>query len=248
MLQTKLLSYDVEIFNEIPEGTNNPDLATLIPSTAALAIDYDFENVEYFYDDPHMTVETARRLVEKMIKYSEDGYHVYGWNILGFDMPLIAYYSGMLKEVSELSMNAIDPMFLVHCNKGYYLGLDSVLMGCGLETKIHEVKLNDGSMLKEMSGKKAPILWRGREFSAVNEYLGGDVVQPLKLGEYIETNKKMKWTSKAGKPQYVFTDLITTRDAIKLPTVDQSWMSNPKPRSDYYMWMDKSVLSKEGII
>lgn len=242
----QLLSFDIEIYNEIPEGTNNPDLHNLTPSIAALAWNVN-STVEYFWNDPYMTKDESIRLVNRMMEYSQLGYHVYGWNILGFDLPLIAYYSGMIKEVSELAINAIDPMFMVHCYKGYYLGLDSVLVGCGLETKVHSVTLNDKTVFSDMSGKKAPLLWRNGEFSAVMEYLEGDVIQPLKLALFIEQNGFMRWTSKAGKKQMITSKLMTVKECLGLPEQDQSWMTNPKPRKSYLEWMDLEVLNSKGI-
>lgn len=245
---SNLISFDLEIYDELPEGTTNPDLTTIIPSVAAFAINsFELDEVKYFFDIPHMTKETAGIIVNEMLEYHKAGYRVYGWNILGFDLPIMAHYSGMKKEVSMLALNSIDPMFIVHCNKGYYLGLDKVLTGCGLETKIHSVKLNDGSICSDMGGAKAPMLWRNGEHAAVMEYLAGDVVQPLKLADFIDSKGHMTWTSNAGKKQTLRTELITVKDALKLPEVDQSWMSNPKSRKSYLEWMDDGVLEENGI-
>ncbi len=243
-----LVSFGLEIYNEIPEGTQ-PDLRKIIPSVAAYVInEYSADKVNYFFDVPHMTRETSIKIVEKFMEYHEKGnYRVYGWNILGFDLPVLAYYSGMIREVSLLALNCVDPMFIVHCHKGYYLALDKVLAGCSLETKIHSVELNDGSILSDMGGAKAPLLWRNGEHAAVMEYLAGDVIQPLKLADFVASRGYMTWTSNAGRKQTIRTDLISVIDALKLPEVDQSWMTNPKPRKSYLEWMDKDVLDRNGI-
>jgi hypothetical protein len=237
----KLLSYDIEIYNEFPtEG--EVDLADIIPSVAAIGTNKD--DVEFFDDIPYMTKETACRLVNAMMDKYKQGYIPFTWNGLSFDFQLLGKYSGMLEECGILALNSIDGMFIVVANKGFFLGLDKALIGFNLETKRHKVNLNDGTEVTDMSGAKAPAFWRDGEYQAVKDYLYVDVVQPLALAEQIEKQRCIKWTSNAGKPMYFSTPLKTVLECLKMPEVDTSWMTNPKPRSEFYSWIPENIQNK----
>lgn len=236
------LSFDIEIYSEMNDADN---IENLIPSVGAFCTDVD--NVFYYEDDPYMSKETAKRLVKDMIEKTKEGYILFGWNILSFDLRLLAHYSEMFEECGRLALNAVDGMFLVVANKGHMLGLDKVLIGARIETKLHEVELNDGTTLFSMNGSKAPMLWRSKEFAAVKEYLKYDVIQPLKLAKHIEKNKIIKWTSNSGRQNFLKTDLLPVKDALKLPVPDTSWMKEVKQRSDFLNWIPKTVLIEEGV-
>jgi len=135
----KLLSYDIEIWDELPSD-GNVNLKNIIPSVAAIGTCKD--DVEFFDDEPSfMSKETAKKLVDKIMTKYEEGYIPFGHNTLSFDFQLLAHYSGEYEKCGELALNGIDSMFLVVANRGYFLGLDSALKGFGLETKKHTVTL-----------------------------------------------------------------------------------------------------------
>ncbi len=242
-MKKQYLSFDIEICNEMEEG--NDDLTKFVPSVGAFCTDY--ETVSFYEDDPHMSKQTAQKLVFDMIKKAEEGYTLFGWNILSFDLQLLAHYSKMYAECGRLALNSVDGMFLVVAHKGFFLGLDKVLVGSNIETKLHQVTLNDGTTLFSMNGSKAPSLWRNKEFSAVKEYLKYDVFQPLKLAYHIDKTKFIKWTSNSGKPNTLRTEMLTVKEALNLPLPDTSWMTSPKAREDFYKWIPESVLKEEGV-
>lgn len=239
---SKYLSYDIEIFNEIPEG-DKPDFTKIIPSVAAFCTTED--DTKFFYDEPYMTKETAQRLVREMMEYQNSGYKIFTWSGLSFDFRLLSAYSGMVEECAELALNHVDGMFLVMCHNGYRLGLDAALKGAGLETKLHVVTLNDQTVFSEMNGSHAPRLWREGEFSAVKNYLRMDVVQPLKLADTIEKTGIIRWNSKTGRLNLLRTKMLTVREALKLELPDTSWMDNPLTRESFYDWIPQEVLQKE---
>jgi hypothetical protein len=241
---TKYLSYDVEIFNEFAE--NQKGVEGLIPSVAATCTSQ--EDLLYWYDLPCMTPDMAKNLVLFMLSQLEDGFIPFTWNGVAFDFALLAQYSGMVEECAELALNGVDGMLLVTFPNGYFLGLDTALKGAGLQSKTHSVKLNDGTILEEMSGALAPKLWRDGEYEAVKTYLAGDVFRPLELISAIEKNKGIKWTSKSGKPNFVRTNLTLVKDLFKIPAPDTSWMStSPKPRSEFVSWIPREILKKYSI-
>jgi hypothetical protein len=170
------------------------------------------------------------------------------WNGLSFDFRLLGLYSGEIEACAILALNHIDMMFLVTCNKGYYLGLDTALKGMNIESKVHMVTMNDGSILDSMSGQKAPMLWRNGEYEAVKTYLAGDVIQPIKLAQAIQNQGRIFWFSKTGKPQSLYTKLMTVKECFKLPAPDVSWMANPPARMGFVKWIPMEILKKENIV
>jgi hypothetical protein len=238
------LSYDIEIATDLLEGHQTLD--GIVPSVAATCTNKD--DLQYWYDLPVMTPETARGLVTFMMEQYQKGIIPFTWNGTDFDWKLLGQYSGMVNECSELALNSVDGMLLVTFQKGFFLGLDTALSGAGLESKTHEVMLNDKTMFSEMTGSMAPQMWRAGEYEAVKTYLAGDVFRPLELISVIEKNHGIKWISKAGKLNFVWTGLTPVKDLFKLVLPDTSWMaSKPKPRSDFVSWMPPEILEKYNI-
>jgi hypothetical protein len=48
--------------------------------------------------------------------------------------------------------------------------------------------------------------------------------------------------SKTGKPMFLQTPPTHVKDLFRLPLPDTSWMTNPKPRSEFVEWMPKKLL------
>jgi hypothetical protein len=239
----KFLSYDIEIQNELYDETGKElGLEEVIPSIAAYCLD-DLR-VQYFYDDPYMSKETAKKLVFEMMTHYRNGIIPLTWNGTAFDFPLLGLYSGEVEACAELALNHIDMMLIVTFNKGYYLGLDTALKGMGVETKTHIVTLSDSSILDSMSGQKAPMLWRNHEYEAVKTYLAGDVIQPIKLAQAIQNQGRIFWFSKTGKPQSLYTKLMTVKECFSLPLPDTSWMSEPPTRSGFVDWIPIEILRR----
>jgi len=238
-------SFDIELYDDLPES--NPDFSKIRPSVAAYCLN-DLA-VHYFDNAPDpMSKETAQKLVLEMIDNYRKGIIPLTHNGLSFDFKVLSYASTMLEECAFLALNHVDTMFIVTCNKGYFLGLDTLLTGMGVESKLHTVTLNDGTVANEFSGKQAPKFWRDGEINTVKYYLSGDVIQPMKMAWEIEKQNKMFWFSKTGKPQSLYTKLIPVKECFKLPIPDTSWMSNPPARMDFVNWIPKEILEKEKVL
>lgn len=249
-------SYDIEIvedlrLDEVDERgeKKDPDLREYTPSVAAYCTTVD--DTKFFWDEPYMTKETGKKLVNELMDKYREGFLPFGWNTLSFDFQLLAHYTGMYEECGILALNGVDAMFIMVSKKGYYKSLNTALEGANIEAKVKSVRLNDGSILDDMSGAKAPLLWRQGEYNAVKEYLLGDVVQPLKLAHHYVSESKMTWFAKSGRRQSVlFKDgkLLTVKECLELDEPDMSWMDKPKFRFQYYNWIPVEVLHKENVI
>ena len=236
------LSYDVELYNNLEEGPiSYKDMIPSIAATCTVTTD-----LRFWYDIPYITKETSKDLVSFMIDEMRKGFIPFTWNGVSFDFNLLAQYSGMVEECAELALNGVDGMLLITFNKGYFLGLDAALLGAGLQSKQHAVKLNSGLDFS-MTGKDAPEMWRNGEYDAVKTYLTGDVFRPLELITAIEKNKGIKWTSKSGKSMFQKTPLTPVKELFSIPIPDTSWMANPKPREEFVNWIPKEILNKYHI-
>jgi len=246
----KLISYDIELWNDFV--TTDP-FDTNIPSIAGIATN-DVNEVMFYFDledDAKMKTKTAQELVITMMSLYQQGYIPFGWNTTSFDFRLLAHYSGMFEECGELALNGIDGMLMVTFNRGYFLALEKALKGADVGTKLHEVALNDGTIITDMSGAKAPQMWRDGEYNAVTKYLRDDVLQPLKLAEVIEERGGIKWTANSGNMNFCAQRLVPVTELFKLPTLsdkETKWMGTPpKPRLEFVDWIPNKVLEKYGL-
>jgi len=235
----KIASFDIEICDELTGSfdlMNPPHIAC-----AAFALSDCPDDVSFFTSGPErsdMTPDQVTDMVLYMSHLVRTGYTFFTWNGLAFDFQVVAAWAGNAAP-SVLNMaweHHIDGMLLVTFQKGYYLGLDAALKGAGLESKLHTVRLKDGAEITDMSGAKAPELWKAGERQAVLDYLKVDVQGPLKLVDVIFKNKAIRWISKRGIPQAVRADLLTVAEAYeKLPKpADVSWLTNPVLREDLH--------------
>ena len=185
-----------------------------------------------------MTVDECRNLVGRLQQLVDDGYTIVTWNGASFDFFVLAHESGLFEECGDLALRHVDLMVAVTFSKGYFLGLDKALAGAGLEGKVKNVPLTDGSVLTDMSGAQAPALWKAGEQEAVIAYLKGDVAQLLALASSVEETRTIRWNSNRGKPQLVrIKKQHTVRDCFQIPEPDTSWMSNPPLRSSFVDWI-----------
>lgn len=238
----KLASFDIEICDELENGAfdlaNPPRIAC-----AALAIQEADEEpkVEFFQSQPgqiDMTPFDVGVMWSRMCELTRNGYNLLTWNGVVFDLPLVGAFLPFKnrRELYEIAYERhVDMMLLVSFQTGYRLGLDAALKGAMLETKLHHVVLKDGSEITDMSGAKAPELWRAGERQAVLDYLTVDVLAPLKLARLIERTQRIRWTSKRGSPMGVSAPLLTVKEAYDtLPEPrDTSWMTDPIDRREY---------------
>ncbi len=237
----KLASFDIEISDNL----STPGEPTWPPriSCAALALSDAQDDVIYYTSSPdseHMTPGQVTEMLRDLHVYTANGYKILTWNGVAFDFQVVAAncedVNASKKALEIAYYNHIDMMLLVSFQVGYRLGLDAALLGAGLAGKKHEVRLSDGTLITDMSGAKAPELWRKGERSAVLEYLHDDVIQPLLLADDIDKRKSIYWTSKKGRPMAVgIPALYTVQEASTLlaEPADLSWLTDPIERTEY---------------
>ena len=238
----KFASLDLESAVALPDDVEvyeDEHFEQLKISCTAVALS-DSDNTIFWYSDAKgpMPRNECVEIVHDLIELVADGYTIVTWNGTGFDFRVLAIESGMFEECAELALHHIDMMLYVVFIKGHRLALNTALHGAGLLSKLKEVELNDGTIITDMAGSKAPELWALGERDAVLSYLEYDVVMPLQLLSDIQCNKCMVWSSKAGNPQQVkIPKLYTVKECFALPEPDTSWMDSAPDRFDFIKWM-----------
>lgn len=234
----QLASFDIEIASVIPDAAHDwSSMPNLGISCAAVAFS-DSDEVTFWSGTPQMTQDEAQDLVHTLIDVNGAGYSLVTWNGCSFDFRVLADESGMHQECAELAMEHIDLMLMVTFTKGWYLSLQKALDGAGLRGKLKRVRLDDGSILDDMDGSKAPALWEEGEHEAVLSYLEEDVRQQLALAQFVLSDKRVQWVSNSGNPQIVpFDGLKTVRQCFDIAEPDTSWMTDPPTREQFIDWM-----------
>ena len=181
----KLVSFDIEIYKEIPEGET--DWNAHRPLGISCAASYwkhptlrAYQNLSWFAGEDWsnqpmarpMTQVQCRQIVGDLMSIAEDGYTIVTVNGLAFDFDILAEESGMVAECADLAINHhCDMLFMSVCHFGWMVGLDALCAGAKVESKLHNVTLSTGEAITDMSGAKAPELWQAGEFDAGLAYL-----------------------------------------------------------------------------
>lgn len=188
-----------------------------------------------FWDDRR---SNPSEIVMGLTDFANAGYQIVTWNGLSFDFDVLAEESGMYKECAELALNHVDLMFIVVTLRGHFLGLDKAAKGANIQGKLHDVTLSNGQKLDDMSGGKAPGLWKAGEYKAVLDYLGDDVRSTLELAEWIQKNKMIRWISERGYEQKIYVPkLYTVRECLELNPVLPRWVTEPVERKSMMEWI-----------
>jgi len=234
MSTRKYLAFDIEITKPLPEGTDDWKSVRPLGISCAATLSDDGTKTVFHGINPsgdiadQMDQGEAALLVDHLAAAVDSGHTILTWNGLGFDFDILAEESGRWDSCKELAWDHMDMMFHIFCLKGYPLGLETAAKGMGLPGKT-----------PGMSGDKAPIYWSQGRREEVLEYVAQDVEITLLLAQAVEERHQLRWTSRSGKQQImpVHAGWLTVRQALDLPEPDNSWMSNPWPRSKFSGWL-----------
>lgn len=240
----KFIAFDLEIAKSIPEGTD--DWHSIRPLGISCAATYDSDGVarvwhgevgedERFLDQ--MPESACRNMAAYLSMRQSEGYKVVTWNGLSFDFDVLAEecgnYLSMRTKIINLALNHIDIAFAMFCDKGFMCGLSAAAKGMGLAGKT-----------EGMSGKMAPIMWAEdrEQQDKVLEYVVQDAKVTAMVYDTILLTRHLSWISRSERLNRWWAlsggrdDILTVREALKLPEPDTSWMSNPWKRSKFSGW------------
>jgi hypothetical protein len=240
-MSQRLAAFDLEIAKGLPDDCDDwKEHRPLGISCAALAFDTVPMGigVHNWHQPIQMDRNMCQHVVRELLEWAEGNYTIVGFNSLSFDFSVLAEESDMYKECEQLALNHIDLMFIVVTLRGHFLGLDKAAKGMGIKGKLKEVKLNDGTVLKDMAGAKAPELWAKGEYQAVLDYLGDDVRSTLELAQAIQHEKRVRWVSAKGYEQIIkIPKLYTVKECLELRRHIPGWVTDPVSRKSMMEWI-----------
>lgn len=241
MIPEKFAGFDLEIFYDV--DPDQEDWAGQDVGIACAAIWYsDLKAVQLFESrDEPMSRADCREIVKALQSAINNGYTVVAVNGASFDFRILARYSGMTKECADVTLKHVDFCYSCICKYGWRLGLDRVAKGAHVKSKLKSVKLNDGTVKKDMSGAEAPSMWRAGEFDAVVEYLYQDVRATAEAAVMSLRKGMVTWRSDSGKSyslDFTYPEQLSVQNCMKWRLPDNGWMSNPINRGDSTAWFD----------
>ena len=247
----KFASFDLEsaeaLPNEVPYNTDCFRNLGIVCAAVAL-VDSDkcmqwnlTEDIIFWKSETteRLTKEDCQEIVRDLLLLVDEGYTFITWNGTNFDFRLLAVQSEMYTECALLAYrHHVDMMLYVVFYKGHYLSLQKALEGIGNIGKLHDVALNDGTILTDMEGGKAPYLWRCGEFDAVLTYLNYDVTEPLAVLQFMYKKHRIQWFSKTGNPQVLLiTEIKTVKNLLYDSNDHPDWGKYQITRTQFIDWM-----------
>lgn len=236
----KVVAFDIEIATLIPEGeTDWKKHRPLGITCAALTTPrgtwtYAARNEAGEFTD-RMSVDQCRELLYDIQTLEAAGHTILTWNGLGFDWDILGEEARAAETCAKYAIGEdhIDMMFHFFAAKGYPVGLDAVSKGLGLPGKPEGVH-----------GALAPEMWEEGRQQEVADYVVSDTQNTLDI--YFASQSKggveIKWTARSGRPNtWQAERWLSVPEALALPEPDNSWMSDPWPRSKFYDWAMKAA-------
>lgn len=241
----KLAAFDLEIFNEIPEGESDWKKQRPLGISCLGIITSNGREVfahQPLDEEPRpLRKKEIQRVVHTMKSMVASGYTFVTVNGLGFDFDILGEESGLVKTCADLALNHhVDMMLICLAKYGWPVGLRALAIGAGVDPKLKQVTLKDGSTFDDMHGAKAPELWQAGEYEAVLAYLRQDVVATLETAVVSAAKNKLFWHSSKGRPWSVSlrdNKLPTVAECLDWPRPDTSWMSDPVTREQLLEWI-----------
>lgn len=240
----KLAAFDLEISTIIPEGERDWWKHAPLNISCAAVCSTPFQGrpdpiIQHFEGRPYMSTEQAGNMISHLQALVNAGYKLLTWNGLAFDFRVLAEASDRPGEVVDLALNHhIDLMFIVFAYRGHYLSLQAASAGMGLDGKLKNAALNDGSYINDMSGAKAPLLWQQGEYATVIRYVRQDAFAQYTLGVQVLEKGGIHWMSKRGQFQTLPIKgiLPTVQECLRVPEPKTSW-TPASTRKDFFAWM-----------
>ena len=236
MAEPNYLAFDIETTKEFPDGDDWRDHRPLGIACAAAYSPSLHQPVTWYTTDAdgiayQMSQGDLTLMVGQLQSLAANGYTIVSWNGLGFDFDVLAEESGMEAECRDLALNHIDMMFHLYVEKGHPLALSTAAEG-----------MNTAGKTEGMDGALALKMWAEGQRDVVIDYCSQDVVATYQLAQECQKRQSLNWTSRSGRRQAlrIPTGWATVSQALKLPSPDTSWMTEPIPREAFTAWLNRA--------
>ena len=234
-MSRKFVAFDIETAKEVPGDDFDWEPHRPLGISCAALLKSDETVPEFVHGmnadgrpAKQLSLAEAGELVSRLTRLVEQQFTILTWNGLGFDFDVLAEESGMVNECRTIATNHVDMMFHVFCDRGFPVALDKVAQGMRIPGKP-----------AGMSGFMAPRMWAEGRFDEVLAYVAQDVRMTLQIARACESQKRMNWITRKGtaSSMELKRGWLSVEDALKLPTPDTSWMTQPMPRDRFTRWM-----------
>jgi hypothetical protein len=233
------ISFDIEIADEF-DLKPGEDLLCHAPFhiSVAAAVDSDGNSRLWFSDGEdgkpatEMGQETAREMLAYLGRKQSEGWDLFAWNGLSFDLRWIGYNAGDMEAAGRVALGLYDPMFQFFNQRGFPVALAAVGEAMGIaDTKL-------------MKSSEAPKEWRRGNHQRVKDYVLGDCRMTNQIVEEVARRRTICWRTRKGvlssEPMPRFK---TVAEILREPQPDHSWMTGGgMKRSDFAGWIPRSLL------
>jgi len=234
----KSISFDIEIADEF-ELKPGEDLIKYAPFHIAVAATVDSEGgSKLWYSSGadgkpavEMTQATAFELLAYLCQKQQEGWSLFAWNGLNFDLRWIGHNSRDMEAATRIALGLYDPMFQFFNQRGFPVSLSAVGEAMGVKQK------------KLMDSADAPKEWRKGNHQRVMDYVIGDCQITNQIVAAIAARRAISWRTKKGtlgsEPMPRFK---TVAEVLREPEPDQSWMTGGGMRRQTFVeWLVAGV-------
>jgi len=235
----KYLSFDIEISDEF-DLKPGEDLLKYAPFHISVAAAVDSAGAKTLWystgagDDPNrnMDQQTARAMLEFLRNKQREGWELFAWNGLGFDLRWIGYNAKDMETAARIALDLYDPMFQFFNQRGFPVSLAAVGKGMGVGQE------------KLMDSADAPRQWRQGNYQRVMDYVVGDCQITNQIVEAIRSQRRVLWHTKKGKLSYeAMPRFKKVSEVLRDPEPDQSWMTvGGLKRTNFTEWFPPGIL------
>ena len=239
----KYLSFDIEIADDfiLQPGEDLLDHAPFHIAVAATVESGGASRLWYSTGSdgsprPEMDQSKARELLSFLHQAQQEGWQLFAWNGLSFDLRWIGHNAGDTQTAASVALGLYDPMFQFFNQRGFPVGLAAVGQAMG----VRQAKLMDAA--------DAPREWRKGNHQRVMDYVVGDCQITNQIVEAILERRCVMWRTKSGTLGTEFMPRFkTVAEVLRDPEPDQSWMKGGGMRRSHFTeWLPKVLVKAAG--
>ena len=234
----KHISFDIEISDAF-ELKPGEDLLKYAPFHISVAAAVDSTGASKLWHSTgedgkpaiEMSREDARELLAYLVQMQQEGWSLFAWNGLSFDLRWIGYNAGDMETAARVALGLYDPMFQFFNQRGFPIGLAAVGEAMGVpQTKL-------------MNAADAPREWRNGNHQRVMDYVIGDCQITNQIVAAIAAQRAIRWRTKKGTlSSEAMPRFKTVAEVLRDPEPDQSWMKGSgMKRRGFIEWFPEAV-------
>jgi hypothetical protein len=234
----KHLIFDIEISDEFDLGPGE-DLAQYGPFHISVAATLESGGASRLWHSvgaggaPARSMErdTAGELLAFLARMQKEGWKLFAWNGLGFDLRWIGHNAGDMETAATVALGLYDPMFQFFNQRGFPVGLAAVAEAMG----VRQTKLMDAA--------DAPREWNKGNHQRVMDYVVGDCQITDQVIDAIARQGRVSWRTRKGTvSSESMRRFKTVAEVLRDPEPDQSWMpAGGMKRAKFTDWLPASA-------